>query len=287
MHRRVVHVVGAGSLGLSLTSHLARNPSNNVTIWSRDTVAAFEMQRTRSSPRLPVGAKLPHTVSITSALPNNHPDVVFLTMPYPVLERYMTPEVEQPLRIRGDTPNHGMIKLDVNFKVKEYIESLPKHTPLVLCCRGTSRFGKLPQELLLSTENLSSSSVVLLGGPLSAIEIAQGKPTEIVAASSDMGAASRVKEVLHHSSLPFLVHTSADIVGVGYCSCLKELYGMTCSMAGANWDSKMGTSSLLARALLEMAAVVAELGGKHETVMGPAGLADLMLQCTSHHTRGY
>ncbi len=116
-------------------------------------------------------------------------------------------------------------------------------------------------------------SIVKLGGPIIAKELASGKFTEGIFASKDIEAAKSIAEIFR--SHKFKASISNDIEGVELCAAFKNSYAIAMGIIeGLEGDSNNAKAAIMARGSLEMANIVEAFGGSRETALGIAGVGD-------------
>ena len=154
---------------------------------------------------------------------------------------------------------------------------------IVIVSKGIERSSaKLFSEVLRETFG-EERRIAALSGPAHAEEVARRMPTAVVAASRDQDAAELVQDVF--MSDEFRVYTSDDVVGVELGAALKNVIAI-CAGACEGLGYGDNTIAMLAtRGLTEIAHLVLALGGRRETITGLAGLGDLIVTCTSRHSR--
>lgn len=132
-------------------------------------------------------------------------------------------------------------------------------------------------------EVLPNNSVVTLSGPSHAEEVARGIPTSVVIASKNHSAAQFVQDALMHSALR--IYTNDDIIGVELGGALKNVIALAtgiCDGLGLGDNTK---AALITRGIAEMSRLGKAMGAKAETFMGLSGIGDLVVTCTSMHSR--
>ncbi len=132
-------------------------------------------------------------------------------------------------------------------------------------------------------QELGAGTYVVLSGPSHAEEVARRVPTAVVAASRVPEAAQRVQQLF--SNEVFRVYTSSDVVGVELGGALKNVMALA---AGINDGMKLGDNpkaALMTRGIAEMARLGEALGGARQTFSGLSGIGDLIVTCTSGHSR--
>jgi glycerol-3-phosphate dehydrogenase (NAD(P)+) len=130
---------------------------------------------------------------------------------------------------------------------------------------------------------LPPERVVALSGPSHAEEVGRGIPTVVVAASPSEDAGRRVQEVF--MSPAFRVYTSRDVVGVELGGSLKNVIAIAAGISDGIGFGDNTKAAILTRGLAEMARLGAALGARPETFSGLSGMGDLIVTCTSRHSR--
>ena len=125
--------------------------------------------------------------------------------------------------------------------------------------------------------------IAALSGPAHAEEVARRMPTAVVAASRDRASAELVQDVF--MSDEFRVYTTDDVVGVELGAALKNVIAICAGICEGLGFGDNTIAALATRGLTEIAHLVLALGGRRETITGLAGLGDLMVTCTSRHSR--
>jgi len=249
-----ITVLGSGSWGTALTLLLSDN-GHRVTLWSRHEAKAAEMARTHVNPLLPQRA-LPASVSVTADLAcAENADLVVLASPsYAVRET-----------ARAAAPH------------------LRKGTVLVSVAKGIEKGTHLRMSQLIGQEVGGGYPIVALSGPSHAEEVAMGLPTGCVAACRDEDAAKAVQDVF--MSRCFRVYSSPDIVGVEICGAMKNVVALCCGISDGMGYGDNTKALLMTRSMLEMSRLGRAMGGTEGTFSGLAGMGDLIVTCTSMHSR--
>lgn len=133
------------------------------------------------------------------------------------------------------------------------------------------------------SEELPDSPVVVLSGPSHAEEVAKNIPTSLVAASKNSAAAEAVQNILSNENLR--IYTSNDLVGVELGGALKNVIAIAagfCDGLGLGDNTK---AALITRGLAEMSRLGVVMGAKQQTFAGLTGIGDLIVTCTSRHSR--
>src|SRR6056297_559775 len=122
-----------------------------------------------------------------------------------------------------------------------------------------------------------------LSGPTHAEEVMDQIPTNIVAAGKEPKSLKAVQRIFNSDY--FRVYTNDDILGVELCGALKNIYAIAAGIIDGlgPWDNTK--SALITRALMEMRRFGENIGAKRETFMGLSGIGDMIVTCTSKHSR--
>ena len=123
----------------------------------------------------------------------------------------------------------------------------------------------------------------MLSGPSHAEEVARGIPTGVVAASADEQTARLVQTLFTNDD--FRVYTHDDVVGVELAGALKNVAALCCGVSDGYGLGDNTKALLITRAMAETSRLAERLGGRKETLAGLAGMGDLIVTCTSRHSR--
>ena len=252
-----IAVIGDGGWGTANALLLA-SYGNEVTLWGAFPDYIEEMRRTRRNDKFLKGVALPETLNLTSdrraALEGAQ--VVVLAPP----SKYFASVIEG---------FKGLISDD------HLVVSLTKG----LCEKTNKRMTQLAKEIL------GLKSVVALAGPTHAEEVSRGIPTAIVAACEDEDKARRVQRIW--SGPTFRVYTSKDPVGVEIGGAVKNVLAIAVGCSDGMGFGDNTRAALITRGLAEMKRFVLAYGGTPETMSGLAGVGDLIVTCTSVHSRNH
>ncbi|NLB29129.1 MAG: NAD(P)-dependent glycerol-3-phosphate dehydrogenase [Clostridiales bacterium] len=250
-----ISVFGAGSWGIAIAILLHGN-GHNVTLWVKNAEFAAALRDTRENPRLP-GAVIPDGVHITSDT-----DIAAKGAEIAVFAR--------PSQSTRET-------------AEMFAGKLPRSCVALCAAKGIEQDPpKLLSDVLLEVFG-ESQPVAVLSGPAHAEEVARGGPTACVVASHDKAAAELVQDAFMSEN--FRVYTSDDIVGVQLGGSLKNIIALCAGICDGLGCGDNTVAALATRGLTEIAQLATALGGRRETVAGLAGLGDLIVTCTSRHSR--
>lgn len=245
-------VVGSGAWGTALAIQLHKN-GHHVTLWTHRESAAEQMRQTHRNPRLPV-AVLPEDLCITA-------DCSCVSGCKLVV--MATPSV--PLR-------------SVSRTIAPYID---KDAVVVSVTKGLEQGSHLRMSQVVSQE--TGKDVVVLTGPSHAEEVAVGIPTGLVAASADQNLAEYVQDAFMDDHLR--VYTSSDPVGAELGAALKNVIALCAGITDGLNCGDNTKAMLMTRGLTETARLGVSLGAQKDTFAGLAGIGDLIVTCTSMHSR--
>lgn len=245
-------VVGSGAWGTALAVCLHNN-GHEVTIWTFEKELIAQIETTRENPRLP-GAKLPEAIHISGEYSCvSGCDLVVVASP------------SFPIRsvCRGIAPY------------------LKDNAVLVCVAKGLEEGTQLRMSQVVSQE--TGKNVVVLTGPSHAEEVALGIPTGCVAACEDQVLAEFVQDVFMSDC--FRVYTSPDVVGAELGAALKNVIAMCAGVTDGLGCGDNTKAMLMTRGLTEIARLGVSLGARKETFAGLTGVGDLIVTCTSMHSR--
>ena len=252
-----IAVIGDGGWGTA-NAILLCGYGHDVTVWGAFPDYIDEQRRTRRNDRFLKGVTLPDSLKLTSDREEavKGADIVVLAPP----SKYFAPVME------------GFKGLVTNSQL---VVSLTKG----LCEHTNKRMTVLAREILGVTD------VVALAGPTHAEEVSRGIPTTIVAACDDIEKAKKVQKVW--SGPLFRVYTSTDPVGVEIGGAVKNVIAIAVGCSDGMGFGDNTRAALITRGLAEMKRFVLAYGGRPETLSGLAGIGDLIVTCTSVHSRNH
>jgi glycerol-3-phosphate dehydrogenase (NAD(P)+) len=251
-----IAVFGSGAWGTALASVWAHG-GHSVTLWAYPAEAGIDLLRTRIHPRLP-GAALPESLRIET-----DPGKAFgAELWVSALPTQVSPDAWSQL-LKNETRRPKSI-IHVSKGILQ------------------SSHGRLSQAL----EPIFGIPVGVLSGPTFANEVFIQLPAAIVLAmpaSIPDEACLSLQAIL--ASKRFRVYLSRDVVGVELCGALKNILAIAAGLLEALDLGMNARAALLTRGLAEMSRLVERLGGRPETLMGLAGIGDLMLTATGPQSR--
>ncbi len=248
-----ISVLGSGSWGTALALVLNKN-KHQVTLWSFFENEIKELDEKRESRLLP-GIKIPGEIKMTSSLENAIQEAEMLVIAVP------------------------------SHVVRSTVESLKKFNNLPLIVNVAKGFDEENDKRLseIIKRELNTDKVVVLSGPTHAEEVAREIPTTIVAACEKEAYAELVQNTFMCDSLR--VYTNTDVVGVEVAGALKNVIALCAGISDGIGLGDNTKAALMTRGMKEISELGVKMGGEAETFMGLTGMGDLIVTCTSMHSR--
>lgn len=250
-----ITVLGAGSWGTALAIHLAKHHAN-VTLWGRDSLQIQHMNAARCNTRYLPSIPLPANLLVTDNIAEAMQDccLLLIVVPSHVFE----------------------VCLD---KIK------PFYTPgltIAWATKGIKSDGELLHQVIERVLGKDTPKAII-AGPSFAVEVASELPTAITVASDQESSARYVAKLL--GSPRFRVYTSNDMIGAQLGGAVKNVLAIATGSSDGLGFGANARSALITRGLAELMRLGLALGAQAETLMGLAGLGDLVLTCTDDKSR--
>ena len=168
--------------------------------------------------------------------------------------------------------------------VRKTCKALAKYEKIPLIVNVAKGFDEDTNQRLSEViqEELGESCVVL-SGPTHAEEVAREIPSAIVAACGDVKKAQLVQKAFMNDY--FRVYTNSDVVGVEISGALKNVIALCAGISDGSGYGDNTKAALMTRGIKEIARLGSAMGGNVETFMGLTGIGDLIVTCTSMHSR--
>lgn len=248
-------VLGGGSWGTALAILLSNN-GHPPLLWARDSAQAKQMADERCNRRYLPGVLFPPLLRTTAKL-------------------------DEALGSTRDllvvVPSHAFRDL-----LSEVARIRPSGLRIAWATKGLEPgTGRFLSEVC--TELMGACPQAVLSGPTFAAEIARGLPAAITLASNDEAFAQSLLRQFHAEN--FRVYSSQDLIGVQVGGAVKNVLALAAGVADGLGFGANTRAALIARGLSEMMRFGVAVGAKRETLMGLAGLGDLVLTCTDDQSR--
>lgn len=245
-------VAGSGGWGTALALVLLRN-GNQVYLWSYCEEESENLAKTLRNPFLP-GVELPEEMSFTSSCEEAaSADMVVFASP--------------SFAVRGTA--------------KSFAPHLREDVILVCVTKGIEQGSGCRMSQVIAQE--TGKTVVALSGPSHAEEVSRGIPTGVVAACEDKSLAEKVQATFMNDALR--VYTCPDTIGVELGAAHKNVIALCAGVCDGMGYGDNTKALLMTRGLAELARLGMAMGAKRETFAGLAGVGDLIVTCTSMHSR--
>ena len=247
-------VLGSGGWGTALSQVLCDN-GHETYLWSHNPAKAEEMAKTRENPLLK-GVILPESLHITSDLSC----------------------LEGADLVVSASPSFAV--RETGRKMAPYLRP---ETILTSVSKGIERDTNLRMSQVLQEVTGNICKVVALSGPSHAEEVGIRMPTGCVSACPDRTAARFVQDAFMNDY--FRIYTSYDIIGVELAAALKNVVALSCGICTGLGFQDNTRALLMTRAMAEITRLGERMGGTRRTFGGLAGMGDLIVTCTSMHSR--
>ncbi|OHD54251.1 MAG: glycerol-3-phosphate dehydrogenase [Spirochaetes bacterium GWF1_51_8] len=249
-----ISVIGAGGWGTALA--IRASVCHEVVLWSFFPDEADSIRAGRENKDYLPGTRIPDNITITS-------------------DRTAVKESDMwlfavPSRFFRST-------------VKEFTPYASPSRLLVSATKGFEFTTEKRMSQILAEELSGGGSVTVISGPSHAEEVAKSQPTSIVAASADEDCARAVQEAF--SDQTFRLYTNDDVIGVEVCGAVKNVIAVAAGVLRGLGFGDNTMAALITRGLAEIRRLGIALGAKESTFAGLAGMGDLVVTCTSKHSR--
>ncbi|MFD2214226.1 NAD(P)H-dependent glycerol-3-phosphate dehydrogenase [Metabacillus endolithicus] len=255
-----ITVVGAGSWGTALAIVLADN-GHRVKLWGHRPELINEINSTRRNEKYLPGIDLPENIVGYSDFEESLKDVktVILAVPTKAI-REVLKDIIKVIKERVTFVHVSKgIEPDTLLRISEIIEE------------------EVPSQLL--------RDIVVLSGPSHAEEVSQRHITTVTSSSKNMKAAEYIQDLFINQN--FRVYTNPDIIGVEIGGALKNIIALAAGITDGLGYGDNAKAALITRGLAEIARLGSKMGGNPLTFSGLTGIGDLIVTCTSVHSRNW
>lgn len=251
-----VAVIGAGTWGIAL-ARLLSVKGHSVYVWSAIESEIDNLNKTRVHHMLcemDIPDDMVFTKDLGEAMENC--DIVLMAVP-------------------------SVFVRSTSAKIKEYFD---ENMIVVDVAKGMEADSLFTMSEIIK-DVIPEARVVALTGPTHAEEVAFDQPTTIVAASEDMEAAEFVQDIFMTEN--FRVYTNCDIKGVEFAGAIKNVMALGVGISRGLGYGDNTTAALITRGLAEIVRLGEKMGCNKESFYGLAGVGDLIVTCTSVHSRNF
>lgn len=250
-----IGMIGGGSWGTALAILLSKS-GHSVDIWLRDKGQIEDICYTRENVKYLPGVVIPTNISITNDLESVifDKDILVLSVPsHSIRENLMTG--------------------------KKYIKP---NQIIVNVAKGIENDSLMTVSQIVN-DIIPENNYAILSGPSHAEEVARDMPTTVVTASDDRKIAEYVQDVF--MAPKFRVYTNPDVIGVEIGGSIKNVIALGAGISDGLGYGDNTKAAIMTRGSIEMARLGEKMGGNYETLAGLAGIGDLIVTCTSMHSR--
>ena len=250
-----ITVIGAGSFGTALAI-LLTDKGYDVSIWGRSEEQLALMREKRENPHYLPGVKLSEKLNIEGNLKSAliNAEIIVFSVP------------AQNFR-------------SVLESSREYIKS---SSTIVNVAKGIEKKSLLRLSQV-AEDVIPDIKYVTLSGPSHAEEVARNLPTTVTVASLDNQLSKEIQEVFNNER--FRVYTNDDIIGVELGGALKNIIALGAGISDGMGFGDNAKAAIMTRGITEMCRLGLAMGANMNTFSGLTGIGDLIVTCTSMHSR--
>lgn len=259
-YKKKIALIGAGSWGTALALVLADN-GHQVNLWMRSKEQQAEINNRRTNHKYLPGISLSDNIRGFNALEEalEGTDTAIIAVP--------TKAIRETMRNIIKLINEPMTFVHVSKGIEP--DSLKRISEMIE--------EEVPVDLL--------KAVVVLSGPSHAEEVSLRHPTTVTVSSKDMAAAEKVQDLFMNQH--FRVYTNPDLLGVEIGGALKNIIALAAGISDGLGYGDNAKAALITRGLAEISRLGTKMGANPLTFSGLAGIGDLIVTCTSVHSRNW
>jgi glycerol-3-phosphate dehydrogenase (NAD(P)+) len=255
-----IAILGGGSWGTALAIVLSRaRAKHDILLWVHDRELAKSIERNRENSRYLPGQRLDAQVSVSNEIKNAIAGAQILIGAVPT--SYARTVYSTAAMFAGP------------------------HTIFVNAAKGLepASHKRMSEVVFEVFAGKSAPRLAVLSGPSFAAEVARGEPTAVVLASSEAALGAELQR--EFAAPNFRVYTNQDVVGVELAGAMKNVIAIAAGVCEGLGLGSNPLAALITRGLAEMTRLAEVLGAERETLIGLAGLGDLVLTCTGALSR--
>lgn len=249
-----ITILGSGGFGISLAV-MAHKYGHNVTVWSAFENEIEAIRRDGEHKKLLPGHKISKEIKLSTDIScAEGSDIVIFAIPSAFARK-------------------------VAKMAKPYIS---KKTVILNSGKGLED-GTLKRLSVVLSEELPDNKIAILSGPSHAEEVVDCMPTTICVASEDAEVAEYIQDTLSNQS--FRIYVSTDLIGCELGGALKNIIALAAGICDGMGYGDNTKAALMTRGIAEIARLGVALGSSTDTFAGLTGIGDLIVTCTSMHSR--
>lgn len=250
-----VAFLGGGSFGTALGILLA-NKGYEVSIYDRKKSVVDDININRKNDKYIKNLNIPKNVTAYNDLDETIKNAKFIVL---------------------SIPSHAIRTVSRSLKDK-----ISEDVVIISIAKGIEEGTNLRLSEVIE-EELPNNKVVILSGPSHAEEVAFDIPTTVVVSSKNLEAANEVQDLF--ISKNFRVYTNDDLIGVEVGGAVKNIIALAAGVCDGIGYGDNSKAALMTRGMAEIVRIGMKLGGNSETFLGLTGMGDLIVTCTSPHSR--
>ena len=252
-----VTILGSGTWGTALASMLAKESECSVTLWSAFEEEIEQLRSSHHHTKLE-GLIIPDALNFGTDISTvcKNADIIVFAVPSPFVR---------------ETARKAAPFIKSNAIIVDVAKGLEKGTHMTL------------SEVIEDEIGGEKGGIVALSGPTHAEEVAIGLPTAIVAASENISAAETVQRLFSNGY--FRVYTNSDIKGIEICGAMKNIIAIAAGISEGLGYGDNAKAAIITRGMAEISRLGVAMGCSEKTFESLAGIGDLVVTCTSRHSR--
>lgn len=255
MQNKKIAVLGAGSWGTTLAVLLS--DKYDVNLWEFDKTISIKLKNDRENKQFLPGIIIPDNIYITNDIKEAVSDTFLVVFA---------------------SPSFALRTVCEN--AKNYIN---EKQLLVTVIKGIEDNTFMRMSEIIDSVIKNKKGIVALSGPTHAEEVSRKIPTTIVAANPDLKLAEEVQKIFMRKY--FRVYTNEDIVGVELCGATKNVIAIIAGICDGIGFGDNTKAAIITRGMAEMIRLGKKAGANEKTYSGLAGMGDLIVTCSSKHSR--
>jgi len=249
-----ISVIGSGGWGTAIAVMLSKN-GHTVTLWSFFKEESDDIRNLGENRKFLPGVKIDESIKLTSDIKDcSDSDVYVMASP--------SHAVRNTSKILAGIVKDGEIIVNISKGLEE-------------------ETYKTMSEII--KEEIPNCKIAVMSGPSHAEEVSRGIPTTNTIASEDISVAEYIQNLFMNQN--FRIYTNTDIKGVELGGSLKNVIALCCGILDGMGLGDNTKAALMTRGLVEMKRLGVALGAKVDTFNGLSGIGDLIVTCTSMHSR--
>lgn len=255
-----ITVFGTGSFGTALANVLAEN-GHSVLMWGKNENTVDEINQSHQNKRYLKDVTLNETIKATSQLEQavNFSDIFLIALPTKAIRNVVT-------------------EIDQHIKTKKTFIHVAKGIE-------NETFKRVSEMIEDSVSKNHKNGVGVLSGPSHAEEVVIKQPTTVAASSKDEHISKLIQDLFMNDYLR--VYTNNDLIGVELGGALKNIIAVASGIVAGMDYGDNAKAALMTRGLAEISRLGEKLGADPMTFLGLGGIGDLIVTCTSTHSRNY